>query len=238
MTSAASTLLLLLALQTSSDDISTASSLVQDTAYIDEQTYIDNRADSITGSARSFQGPGPILVHFEAEVDTDSIDYYAWEISDDQKFSSLLITYREQDIDYTFYESGTYYVRFNYKRIDEEGEGSYSEPYTIQVTESLLQIPNLITPDSPSGTNQIFKVKYQSLLSFEMWIYNRWGQQLFHTKDPADGWDGTQGGRPVPTGAYYYLVKARGTDGIRYNKKGDINVIRTKKVDNSNSYNE
>jgi gliding motility-associated-like protein len=98
------------------------------------------------------------------------------------------------------------------------------------VTESLLQIPNLITPDSPTGTNQVFKVKYQSLTSFEMWVYNRWGQQLFHTKDPAQGWDGTQSGRPVPTGAYYYLVKAKGTDGISYTKKGDINVLRTKEV--------
>ena len=76
-------------------------------------------------------------------------------------------------------------------------------------------------------------MKYQSLVSFEMWVYNRWGQLLFHTKDPAHGWDGTQNGRSVPTGAYYYLIKARGTDGITYNKKGDINVLRTKKVENS-----
>ena len=113
--------------------------------------------------------------------------------------------------------------------------GPESETYTIQVTESLLQIPNLITPDSPSGTNQVFKVKYQSLKSFEMYVYNRWGQQLFHTKDPSQGWDGTQGGKPVPTGAYYYLVKAVGTDGIKYNKKGDINVLRVKKVDTTTS---
>ena len=202
-----------------------------DTAYIDAQTYIDNLADSVQSATRSFQGPGPILVHFEAEVDRDSTDYFAWEIADDQQFESIIITYRETDIDYTFDETGTYYARFNTKRINEDGDGSYSEIYTIKVTESLLQIPNLITPDSPSGTNQIFKVKYQSLVSFEMWVYNRWGQQLFHTKDPAQGWDGTQNGRSVPTGAYYYLVKARGTDGITYNKKGDINVLRTKKVE-------
>ena len=205
-----------------------------DTAYIDQQTYIDNLADTVHSASRSFQGPGPILVHFEAEVDPATTDYYAWEISEDQQFQSTLIVYRETDIDYTFDESGTYYARFNSKQIGEEGDGQYSEPYTIQVTESLLQIPNLITPDSPSGTNQVFKVKYQSLASFEMWVYNRWGQQLFHTKDPSHGWNGTQGGKPVPTGAYYYLIKAKGTDGIVYNKKGDINVICTRKVDGKN----
>ena len=230
MISAVSTLLLSLALPISSN---AETVLAQDTAYIDEQGYIDNRADSVQGSARTFQGPGPILVHFEAEIEQDSLDYYAWEISDDMQFSSTIVTYRsETNVDYEFSETGTYYVRFNYRRLGEDGDGNYCEKYTITVTESLLQIPNLITPDSPSGTNQVFKVKYSSLVSFELWVYNRWGQQLFHTKDPSVGWDGTQGGKPVPTGAYYYLVKARGTDGIRYNKKGDINVLRVKEVDN------
>ncbi|MBP5716193.1 MAG: gliding motility-associated C-terminal domain-containing protein [Bacteroidales bacterium] len=222
--------LLLTALATTTT-LHAADTLPWDTAYIDAQTYIDNLADSVQSATRSFHGPGPILVHFEADIDRDSTDYFAWEIADDQQFESIIITYRETDIDYTFDETGTYYARFNTKRIGEDGDGSYSEVYTIKVTESLLQIPNLITPDSPSGTNQVFKVKYQSLVSFEMWVYNRWGQQLFHTKDPAQGWDGTQNGRSVPTGAYYYLVKARGTDGITYNKKGDINVLRTKKVE-------
>lgn len=230
MISAVSTLLLSLALPISSNDAQTV--LAQDTAYIDEQGYIDNRADSVQGSARTFQGPGPILVHFEAEIEQDSLDYYAWEISDDMQFTSTIVTYRsETNVDYEFTETGTYYVRFNYRRTGEDGDGDYCEKYTITVTESLLQIPNLITPDSPSGTNQVFKVKYSSLVSFEMWVYNRWGQQLFHTKDPSQGWDGTQGGKPVPTGAYYYLIKARGTDGIKYNKKGDINVLRVKQVD-------
>lgn len=227
MISALSTPLLLLALQTSSDPEYIAPS---DTAYIDEQTYIDNRADSVQYTGHEFVGPGPILVHFEATVNTDSLDYQAWEIAEDKQFQTVIVTYHESNIDYTFSETGTYYVRYNYRYINEEGDGRYFEYYTIKVTESLLQIPNLITPDSPTGTNQVFKVKYQSLTSFEMWVYNRWGQQLFHTKDPAQGWDGTQSGRPVPTGAYYYLIKAKGTDGISYTKKGDINVLRTKEV--------
>ncbi|MCR5395611.1 MAG: gliding motility-associated C-terminal domain-containing protein [Bacteroidales bacterium] len=229
MISVLSTPLLLLASLTSSD-LADAVSQPRDTAYIDEQTYIDNLADSVQGADRSFVGPGPILVHFEAEVDTDTIDYVAWEISDDQSFQSTLVTYHVSDVDYTFSESGTYYARFNYRYVGDDSDGSYSETYTIQVTESVLQIPNLITPDSPTGTNQVFKVKYQSLTKFEMWVFNRWGQQLFHTKDPSQGWDGTQSGKPVPTGAYYYLIKATGTDGIHYNKKGDINVLRVNRV--------
>lgn len=209
--------------------LSAATVLPWDTAYIDAQTYIDNLADTVQSASRSFVGPGPIDVHFEAEIDPATMTYYAWEIAYDNAFGDIAVRYYETDIDYTFAESGTFYARF----VTDNADGTAateSEVYTIQVTESLLQIPNLITPDSPSGTNRVFKVKYQSLTRFEMWVYNRWGQQLFHTSDPSEGWDGTQGGRPVPTGAYYYLVKAEGTDGIKYNKKGNINVLRVKQV--------
>lgn len=225
MTSALSTLLLSLALLTNSE-------LPRDTAYIDEQPYIDNRADSIQGAGRQFTGPGPILVHFEAEID-ETMTYFAWEIARDLQFQDLEVTYHELNVDYEFLETGTYYARFTTSNIDNTHETVSAEPYVIQVTESLLQIPNVITPDSPTGSNTVFKVKYKSLKEFEMWIYNRWGNQLFHTQDPSAGWDGTANGHTVPTGAYYYVIKAVGTDGIKYNKKGDINVLRTKEHNNA-----
>lgn len=197
-----------------------------DTAYVDEQAVIDNLAEKLTENGKSFRGPGPYTVHFEAEVDSETT-YYAWEIANDAAFQDIAVTYHELNVDYEFSETGTYYARFTTSNSDNTLE-TVSESYTFQVTESLLDIPNLITPDSPSGANKVFKVKYKSLKSFEMWVFNRWGNELFHTKDPSNGWDGTQNGKTVPTGAYYYLVKAVGTDGIIYNKKGDINVLRLK----------
>jgi len=219
MISVLSTLPLLLVLQTSSE-------LPRDTAYIDPEPYIINRADSTQAAGRQFTGPGPLLVHFEAEID-ETMTYFAWEISEDNAFQEKE-AFHVLNLDYTFEETGTYYARFTTSNADNTEETTSAEPYVIQITESLLQIPNVITPDSPSGSNQVFMVKYKSLTSFEMWIYNRWGNQLFHTKDPAEGWDGTSNGHTVPTGAYYYLIKAVGTDGIVYNKRGDINVLRTK----------
>lgn len=204
-----------------------------DTAYVDAQEYVNNRADSVRGSGRSFVGPGPILVHFAAEI-PPTATYFVWEIARDQGFEDLEVQYHELLIDYEFRETGTFYARFVTANADNTEE-TQSEPYTIQVTESQLDIPNVITPDSPSGANQIFKVKYKSLVRFEMWIYNRWGNQLFHTKDPAEGWDGTYRGKTVPTGAYYYLIRAEGTDGIRYNRKGDINVLHVRDSSSSSA---
>lgn len=204
-----------------------------DTAYVDApdaSPYIINRSDSLSVADHSIQGPGPFTVRFEAEIDPAVSTYFVWQIATDASFSRIEHQYHELTIDYYFDQTGTYYARFVTANSDASQE-TQSTIYTIRVTESELLVPNLITPDSPNGSNQVFLVRYKSLRSFEMWIYNRWGNQLFHTKDPSQGWDGTAHGKRVPTGAYYYLIKAEGTDGIRYQKKGDINVLRTKRID-------
>lgn len=209
--------------------------LVQDTAYIDPIEEFDNQAESVTPLEHGFSGPGPLVVHFRADMQRRP-DYCAWEIAYDQQFQDLVDRFRtiEYDnvtslLDYEFKEQGSFFIRF-VADFDTQSADSSSyttkQPYEVTISASLLEIPNLITPDS--NTNKEFKVKYQSLVEFELWVYNRWGQELFHTKDPTEGWDGKYNGSTVPTGAYYYLVKARGTDDKKYVKKGALNVLKTK----------
>lgn len=216
-----------------------------DTAYTDASEYIINRADSMKANGRSFIGPGPASITFKAEMNNQP-SYCCWELSADNHFENILDQFRTLDasgmiseFDYEFDEAGTYFVRFVADFVPEGSEAesndpttlySYTtaEPYQIQITESLLEIPNLITPDQPESKNATFRVKYKSLVSYEIWIHNRWGQELFHSTDPTEGWDGKSGGKTVPTGAYYYLIKAEGTEGMIYNRKGAINVLRTR----------
>ena len=210
--------------------------LLTDTAYVDPMEHIDNQADSVVVQGHTFKGPGPFTVHFVAEM-TRKPDYCAWELAEDNKFTQLIDQFRGLDyddvtasLDYEFDQQGSIYVRFTADFYEDGDTLTYNtpQPYEVTISTSLLEVPNLITPDSPSGSNQVFKVKYQSLVSFEMWVYNRWGQQLFRTKDPSEGWDGKYNGSTVPTGAYYYVIKAMGTDDQKYVKKGAINVLKTK----------
>ena len=46
--------------------------------------------------------------------------------------------------------------------------------------------------------------------------------------DPSQGWDGKYNGKAVPTGAYYYVIKAKGADGKAYDLSGDINIVNYK----------
>ena len=69
--------------------------------------------------------------------------------------------------------------------------------------------------------------------SFHAWIFNRWGQKLFEWTDISKGWDGKYNGSPVKDGVYYVLVKARGADGVEYNIRRDVNLLRKKNTETS-----
>jgi gliding motility-associated-like protein len=68
-------------------------------------------------------------------------------------------------------------------------------------------MPNAFTPNG-DGLNDIFRAlpKYDYVSSYQLNIYNRWGQQIFECKDIDCGWDGTHQGNLSSNGAYIYRV--------------------------------
>ena len=42
---------------------------------------------------------------------------------------------------------------------------------------------------------------------FSLLVYNRWGEQVFATKDIGVTWNGMYKGQPVETGVYYYYIR-------------------------------
>jgi gliding motility-associated-like protein len=57
-------------------------------------------------------------------------------------------------------------------------------------------------------------------------IYNRWGQIVFSTTDPDNGWNGTMNGLPQPAGVYIYYLEMDGLAGQRFDQKGTVMLIR------------
>jgi len=97
---------------------------------------------------------------------------------------------------------------------------------TATDNESSLVMPNAFSPNG-DGQNDIYQAKsYSNLVSFHAYIFNRWGQKLYDWTDPAEGWDGTFRGSDVKDGVYFVLVKARGSDGVEYNIRKDVNLLR------------
>jgi len=104
---------------------------------------------------------------------------------------------------------------------------SKSDSVFITVTYNhYLALPNAFTPNG-DGRNDVFKIgnmNFQKLQEFS--VYNRWGQQVFTTNDPKQGWDGTYNGQPQEMGVYTYLIQVAYPDGTVDNYKGDVTLIR------------
>lgn len=89
----------------------------------------------------------------------------------------------------------------------------------------LLDVPNAFTPGR-FGQNGIVKVVGFGISQLIFRIYNRWGQLVFESNDPAIGWDGTFKGVLQPMDVYAYTVEATYFDGSHATKKGDITLLR------------
>lgn len=188
---------------------------------------------------------GPLEVAFYANP-TPAVKFYRWAI---YHGADLIATRQDEDIRYTFSSPGSYRVVCT---VNNQYCTADSMDVTVNISESYLAVPNVFTPNG-DGQNDEFRVAYRSLREFHIWVYNRWGHLVYESTDPAKGWDGMIGNRPAAEGAYYYVIRAFGTDAatdakysgkISYTKKkanadeavigiyqlsGDINLIRGKK---------
>ena len=100
-----------------------------------------------------------------------------------------------------------------------------SDCIEITVTgQSTLYFPNVFTPNG-DGVNDVYFTPAFNLLNYDLRIYNRWGELMFHTTDPEKGWDGSFQGKTATTGVYVYILKAKGADDIDYNKSGHITLL-------------
>lgn len=193
------------------------------TSAIQDAHTSDNEQDSgISGLG----GSAPCEITFTAAV-TDAAVFTQWQMSSDSQFSNIDRRFNETEFTYTFNEQGITYVRF--VAGNNEGTCEYSgEVYEINIGESALLCPNAFSPGATEGSNDEWKVSYKSIVDFECHIFNRWGQKMTELRSPQQGWDGRYKGKIVPPGVYYYVIKAVGSDGRRYNLSGDINIINYK----------
>lgn len=83
-------------------------------------------------------------------------------------------------------------------------------------------IPSAFTPNG-DDKNKVFRPEINKpLTAYNLYIYNRWGQQIFSTSDVYTGWDGTFRGLDVPEGLYVYRI----TIGSAYDFGGTVHLLR------------
>ncbi|MCT4674357.1 MAG: PKD domain-containing protein [Prolixibacteraceae bacterium] len=128
------------------------------------------------------------------------------------------------------------------KVVSEDGcESSYTLPAAVTaVSNGRVKVPNAFVPSTngPSGGsydkgdtyNRVFYPVVPEgeakVSSYDMKIYNRWGNIVFHTKDINIGWDGYYRGKLAPLGVYVWRIEVSFDDGNTIIQTGDVTLIR------------
>lgn len=191
---------------------------------------------------------GPITVSFYANpTDTTGyVIYYEWKIakiSDGEE--EVLAVRSDENTEFTFKEGGmdvsyriSLAITYRHRETGIEGavEQDNNEMMKFSLRSSSLTVYNAFSPNG-DGINDIYRVKAQSLLYFRMAIFNRWGQKIVSGDEKSldveyEGdftyyicWDGTISGHTADDGVYFIVIDAKGSDGIEYKERRDINVL-------------
>lgn len=91
--------------------------------------------------------------------------------------------------------------------------------------EPVVFIPNAFTPNE-NNRNEVFLPYTGGLKSFQLAIYNRWGEKVFESNDPALGWDGYVGGMMAMEGIYVYDFRYSDFKDKKYQNTGTLHLIR------------
>jgi gliding motility-associated-like protein len=111
--------------------------------------------------------------------------------------------------------AGCYYITV----VDSYDNESLHSNYLCVDNCPRYDLPNIITPNG-DHINDLFEPMpgYRFVESIDLKVYNRWGQEVFATTDPAINWDGTDEKSHIALadGVYYYycIVKEIYFDGI------------------------
>lgn len=125
-----------------------------------------------------------------------------WDFGDNSGTSIL------QNPVYTFPDTGLFYVRLIASN-EEACKDTIVNPI-FSYPPFNMWIPNTFTPDG-DGINDAFAAIGEGFVSYEMYIFNRWGEQIFTTNNYDARWgDGSRGILDnIPIDVYSYKIIAR-----------------------------
>ncbi|MBC9910439.1 gliding motility-associated C-terminal domain-containing protein [Chitinophaga varians] len=95
-----------------------------------------------------------------------------------------------------------------------------TQPVTVSGDD--IFIPNVITPNGDGRNDRFIIIGISRYPNSSLFIYNRWGNQVYQSKNYQNEWDG----HGLSEGTYYYVLKLRAADGTERSYKGWIELMR------------
>jgi gliding motility-associated-like protein len=91
--------------------------------------------------------------------------------------------------------------------------------------EFAFYIPNSFTPNG-DGRNDAFSGEGIYFSDYEMWIFDRWDNLIYHTTDITKKWNGTHGNAILEEGVYVYKIMVTESPGIPHQYTGTVTLVR------------
>lgn len=94
------------------------------------------------------------------------------------------------------------------------------------VDKSEFAVPNTFTPNG-DNLNDMLHVRVLGYVTLEYFrIFNRFGKEVFRTKNINDGWDGKINGKEQPSGVFIWMAKGKDLLGNSIESKGTVMLVR------------
>jgi gliding motility-associated-like protein len=157
---------------------------------------------------------------FNSKIQFTDLSQYAvswwWDFGDGQN-SAI------QHPEHYYDEMGKFLVSLTVKNIA-GCESTYRE--TVYITPFF--VPNAFTPNHDGLNENFFEAGYTlDVSSYNMSIYNRWGQKVFENDSYNKPWNGLdKNGKPAPEGVYVYAIKVKTLTGKDYYYTGHVTLLR------------
>lgn len=101
------------------------------------------------------------------------------------------------------------------------------EPCEGKPGEELFYLPNAFSPNDDGENDEICLLgRYDCLQEFTIYIFNRWGEEVFSSESKTFCWDGRYLEKPLNTGVYVYTLKTVLLNGEKLTRKGNITLAR------------
>ena len=161
------------------------------------------------------------LIHFTDLSSGAMITSWNWNFADTTNHPSSL-----QNPSYTYVTPGV----FNAQLIVTSNYGckdSITKPITIS-DEDAFYIPNAFSPNN-DGHNDIFFPKGEGITDYKLYIFDRWGNQLFYSTDFYKGWDGRyqfKSNEILQEDVYVWKIEVKTFNGKDRQLSGTVTLIK------------
>jgi gliding motility-associated-like protein len=152
------------------------------------------------------------------DLSNGNLDSWNWNFGDGEN-STL------QNPEHLYQNTGTYTINLLVTTI--HGCTDETQRQLIVEPDFMFYVPNAFTPNS-DDRNDNFRGYGEGVNwdTYQMSIFNRWGELIYYTENIDEPWDGTFRGAPVELAVYVWKINLEDVKGNEHDYFGHVSVVR------------